>query len=113
MAVCRHPSSLVIRPRASHREFTKGGLVKGGFSDSNIIQAHIIVNPPCTKPPFVNSRSQMNDWHRLLLHMLYDVTTDSNVIHYSIIYYINSIMLPIMIDYLYGYPNTIISISIL
>ena len=38
------------------REFTKGGLCKGGFSNSRIMITHKLLNPPLLNPPFANSR---------------------------------------------------------
>ena len=37
------------------REFTKGGLVKGGLA-IYVLKTNQIAKPPFTKPPFVNSR---------------------------------------------------------
>jgi len=45
----------LIRPTACFREFTKGGLVKGGLA-IYVLKTSQIAKPPFTKPPFVNSR---------------------------------------------------------
>ena len=39
----------------SFREFTKGGLVKGGLA-IYVLKTNQIAKTPFTKPPFVNSR---------------------------------------------------------
>ena len=47
----RSPAVVAGRAGAPPREFTKGALVKGGFSNHDIIITHKLLNPPLLNPP--------------------------------------------------------------